>query len=58
MSDNASCIIFSCISEKGPPLPLNPMRFAGTWHAYSASAMSHEKRMTAMSGQWLLRPDC
>lgn len=30
-----SWITFNCINVKGPPLPLNPSRLAGTWHEYS-----------------------
>ena len=45
-----SWMTFSCIREKGPPLPLNPIRFAGTCAQYSKNASAHEKSMTAMSG--------
>lgn len=42
-----SCRTLSCIRVNGPPLPMKPMRLAGTWNEYSARAMTHEKRITA-----------
>ena len=51
MSDITSCITFSCMSVKGPPLPTKPILLAGTCREYSARAMSHEKRMTPYSNQ-------
>lgn len=49
-----SWMIFNCIRLKGPPLPSNPKRLAGTWAQYSKKAIPHEKRMTPISGQWVL----
>ena len=46
-----SCITFSCMRENGPPLPLNPILFAGTWAQYSKNATPHENSMTKMRGQ-------
>ena len=51
-----SWMTFSCTSVKGPPLPMKPMRLAGTAKQYSMKAMLHEKAMTAIKGQWLLTP--
>jgi hypothetical protein len=34
-----SCITFSCTRENGPPLPLYPILFAGTWKIYSNKAI-------------------
>lgn len=39
LSEITSCITLSSIKEKGPPLPENPMRFAGTWKQYSKKAI-------------------
>ena len=41
-----SWITLSCISEKGPPLMLDPMRLAGTCKQYSKNAIPHENRIT------------
>ena len=49
--DITSWMTFSCMSENGPPLPLNPILFAGTWAQYSKNATAHENRMTSTSGQ-------
>ena len=54
MSVMTSWMTLSCISENGPPLPVKPMRLAGIWQEYSKSAMPHDKRMTANSGQWVV----
>ena len=32
---------------QGPPLPINPIRLAGTRQKYSARAMLHENKMMA-----------
>ena len=56
VSEITSCITFSCTSVKGPPLPMKPMRFAGTAKQYSMKAMLQEKAMTPMRGQLLLIP--
>ena len=45
-----SWMTLSCIRLKGPPLPLKPMRLAGTVRQYSKKAMPHEKRITRISG--------
>lgn len=42
---------FSCTSEKGPPLILEPILLAGTCAQYSKKATPHEKRITRISGQ-------
>ena len=51
-----SCMTFNCISEKGPPLPTKPMRFAGTWQQYSNRAMPHEKAITPIIGHFAATP--
>lgn len=51
VSDMASCITLSCMRLNGPPLPSNPILFAGTWAQYSKKARPHEKRITRISGQ-------
>ena len=51
-----SWMIFSCISENGPPLSTNPMRLAGTIKQYSSSAMPHDTKITTTSGQWVEMP--
>ena len=53
-----SCITFNCISEKGPPLSIQPIRFAGTWQQYSKKAIPHEKAMMPMSGHDFVTPLC
>ena len=58
MSEMHSWSTFSWTSEKGPPLPANPMRLAGTWQQYSKNAMNHENMMTPNSGQFEDTPDC
>ena len=45
-----SWITLSCIRLKGPPLPLKPMRFAGTVRQYSKKAIHQENRMMRISG--------
>lgn len=47
-------MIFNCISEKGPPFPAKPIRFAGTWAQYSKKAMNQERAITPIRGQWLI----
>lgn len=42
-----SWITFSWTSEKGPPLPTNPILFAGTWQQYSKRAMPQLMRIIA-----------
>ena len=49
-----SWITFNCINVKGPPFPLNPSRLAGTWHEYSARAISQENNITPYNGQLLI----
>lgn len=51
-----SCMTLSCISENGPPLPTNPIRFAGTWQQYSKRAMPHENAMTPIIGHFAATP--
>ena len=41
----ASCIVFSCTRLNGPPSPLKPIRFAGTWNKYSKKAIPQLMRM-------------
>ena len=41
----------SCMRLNGPPLPLKPMRLAGTVRQYSKKAIPQEKRMTQINGQ-------
>ena len=53
-----SCIILSCMREKGPPVICEPMRLAGIMKLYSNSAIPHESRMMAMRGQSLIRFIC
>lgn len=48
-----SWMTFSCMSEKGPPLPVKPILLAGTCREYSKKAIAHENTMTPMSGQLL-----
>ena len=47
----ASCITLSCISEKGPPCPAKPIRFAGTWHKYSRKAIDQLNTITPINGK-------
>ena len=53
VSDTHSARIFSCISEKGPPLIWLPMRLAGIMKLYSKKATPHELKMMSISGQSL-----
>lgn len=47
----ASWMILSWNNEKGPPLPMKPIRFAGTCAQYSNNATAQLKRMTKINGQ-------
>ena len=58
MRDMHSWITFSWTSEKGPPLPWNPILLAGTWQQYSKKAIPHENAMTPIKGQLLVTPVC
>ena len=49
--DITSWMTLSWTRENGPPFSIKPMRFAGTWKAYSANAISHEKTMMPHKGQ-------
>ena len=51
VSEMTSWMTLSCIKLKGPPLPLKPMRLAGTVRQYSKKAIPQEKRMIRISGQ-------
>lgn len=45
--------ILSCMRLKGPSLPVNPIRLAGTWRQYSKKAIDQLKRMIAIRGRFL-----
>ena len=51
-----SWMIFNCISEKGPPLPSKPMRFAGTWRQYSTKAIPHDRSIISHTGHVVEMP--
>ena len=46
VSDTASWITFNCQILNGPPFPLKPILFAGTWQQYSNKAMPQLNRIT------------
>lgn len=50
VSEMTSWITLSCIRLNGPPLPLNPIRLAGTCAQYSKNATPQENRMTRIKG--------
>ena len=50
LSEITSWITFSCMSDNGPPFPIYPMRLAGTWKQYSASAIPQLIRIMAING--------
>ena len=54
VSEIHSASIFSCISEKGPPLICEPMRLAGIRNEYSSRATPHDERMMSIKGQLVL----
>ncbi len=56
VSEMHSCMILSWNSEKGPPLPSNPIRLAGIMNVYSRNASPHDRSMIDMRGQFLMRP--
>lgn len=41
----ASCMIFNCIRENGPPVILEPILFAGIMKQYSNRANPQEQRI-------------
>ena len=53
-----SCIILSCMREKGPPVICEPMRLAGIIKVYSKKAIPHERTMMPINGQSLIRFIC